>query len=676
MARKDGSGPNPGSLGRWRVPWVGKWPSSGAGSGWVRKLLIGLGALLVVLVVGIGVLVLYLRSRPLNTASGVATSYLQDWQGQHWALMQALVENPPADFVAVHTQMLNGLDASALVLSPGRVTTVGATARANFTAKVDVKARGSWTYSGGLGLVKQQRRWRVVWSPATVHPQLKAGQVFGLSQVWAPRAPILGYNGSVLQSSVPVETIGVEPALITNPQAVLNAFQQYLNIPAAAVNGVLHAPGVQPTWFLPVTQVPPGQFAGVQAKLAAVPGIVSQKASGRAPSIPGSATVVLGTTGPITAQRLSQLGPPYTSGSTVGLSGLEAALERQLAGTPTSTVQLQPAPVTGTASTAAAPTVDLFSFPGTPPQPVQTTLDPVVQAAGEAALARVTSTALPAALVAVDAPTGEIRAIVNRPTGGFDRALAGTYPPGSTFKIITTEGLLAKGMALNSPISCPPQVAVNGRTFKNFEAEAFGTIDLATAFAKSCNTAYVQMASTLTTAQFNKAASMFAFNVPEGLPLSTTLSSVPSPKDKTDQAGASIGQAEDIVSPLHMAGVAATVASGGWHPLLLVTGAGATTTATTTTAFPPLDPAVAQNLRTVMGLVVTQGTGTAAALPGTPVYGKTGTAEFGTGNPPPTHAWFVGFRGNLAFAVVVEGGGVGGAVAAPLAAKFLSGLPG
>ena len=69
--------------------------------------------------------------------------------------------------------------------------------------------------------------------------------------------------------------------------------------------------------------------------------------------------------------------------------------------------------------------------------------------------------------------------------------------------------------------------------------------------------------------------------------------------------------------------------------------------------------------------VVQHGTGTAAAISGQTIGGKTGTAEFGTDTPPKTHAWFIGFRDDLAFAVLVEGGGVGGRVAAPIARSFL-----
>jgi cell division protein FtsI/penicillin-binding protein 2 len=73
-----------------------------------------------------------------------------------------------------------------------------------------------------------------------------------------------------------------------------------------------------------------------------------------------------------------------------------------------------------------------------------------------------------------------------------------------------------------------------------------------------------------------------------------------------------------------------------------------------------------------MRSVVTTGTGTALrSVPGGPVHGKTGTAEYGGGEEPPTHAWFTGFQGDVAFALVVEDGGFGGRTAAPLAADFL-----
>jgi cell division protein FtsI/penicillin-binding protein 2 len=116
-----------------------------------------------------------------------------------------------------------------------------------------------------------------------------------------------------------------------------------------------------------------------------------------------------------------------------------------------------------------------------------------------------------------------------------------------------------------------------------------------------------------------------------------------------------------------MALVAATVSEGRWRQPRLVSAEAE--------AEPPdpLDGKVAGTLRTLMRQVVTEGTAATANLPGK-VGGKTGTAEYGTGDPLPTHAWFIGFRGDLAFAVVVEDGGVGGRVAAPVAARFLRGL--
>jgi cell division protein FtsI/penicillin-binding protein 2 len=89
---------------------------------------------------------------------------------------------------------------------------------------------------------------------------------------------------------------------------------------------------------------------------------------------------------------------------------------------------------------------------------------------------------------------------------------------------------------------------------------------------------------------------------------------------------------------------------------------------------PALDQGELSTLRALMRSVVTSGTGSAlAAVPGE-VAGKSGTAEYGGGDPPPTHAWFIALRGDLAIAVLVENGRSGGSVAAPIAARFFQAL--
>jgi cell division protein FtsI/penicillin-binding protein 2 len=620
----------------------------------MRKALI---ALLAVVVIGAGGLVLYESRQPLNSPSDVAAAYLRDWAARDYAGMQSMVRSAPAGFQTTYTQMASDLQVSSIHVSGAGVHTTGAAASEGDSVTLSLTGLGNWSYNDTLHLSEVKRRWKVDWTPAAAYPQLTAGQRFARVLTWAPRAPILGLDGAVLQSTTQAWSIGVEPAKITNLPAVLSAFQQYASVPTSTVTTVLHTPGAQPTWFLPVLQVAPAQFATLQPELSPVPGIVFEQVSGRVPYAAGAALPVLGTTGPITAELLKGLGAPYAAGDVVGLSGLELAYERQLAGTPSADIELKG--VSGTAVSAS-----LQHFPGTAPVALETTIDPTIQSAAESAMAGVTQNA---ALVALDAATGQVRAVVNRPDDGFDRAIAGSYPPGSTFKVMTSDALLSKGDTLTTTVTCPTSIVVDGKTFKNIEGEATGTIDLQQAFVESCNTAYVQMTQTLTPAQLTSAADTFGFNTPESLGLTSAESSFPPLKDIVDQAGASIGQAEVLASPVHMAGVAAAVASGAWHQPTLIAG----TTATVT----PLDPSVAANLRTLMGLVVTQGTGTAAQLPGTPVYGKTGTAEFGNANPPMSHAWFIGFRGSIAFAVIVEGGGVGGKVAAPLAAKFLSALP-
>jgi cell division protein FtsI/penicillin-binding protein 2 len=272
----------------------------------------------------------------------------------------------------------------------------------------------------------------------------------------------------------------------------------------------------------------------------------------------------------------------------------------------------------------------------------------------------------PAALVAIRPSTGEVVAVTSAPQQGFNRALQGRYPPGSTFKVITSTALLLDGINADSPTTCPHDVTINGRTFQNAEDEELGAIPFRTAFAESCNTAFVQLATKLDASKLTAAAELYGFNQAPTSEIPAETPSFPEPHSEVDQASAAIGQGRVLTTPLQMASVAASVASGVRRP----------TTFRAVAAPPagtPLPAGVAPALQDLMRLVVSEGTAKAARLPaGT--AGKTGTAEFGSGDPPQTHAWFIGFRGDLAFAVIVEDGGFGGAVAAPLARDFLNRL--
>jgi len=355
-----------------------------------------------------------------------------------------------------------------------------------------------------------------------------------------------------------------------------------------------------------------------------------------------------------------RLGAPYQPGDAVGKGGLEQALERRLAGGPTAQVEL--------VDEDGTQVKVLRRFGGKPGAPVRTTIDTRLQLAAEAALGDAGGHF--AALVALQSSTGEIRAMVNLPNGGFPRATRGTYPPGSTFKVVTTAALLQKGVLPSDKVTCPKDIKVGGVTIGNFEQEQLGTIPFNVAFAKSCNTAFVQLATgRLSGSELAQAASRFGFGVPIAPGVPAVTSRAPRAQSSAELAMSAFGQAQVIASPLEMASVAATVGSGTWRAPRLLDQQTLSTLAARQPAPRPLDPAVADTLRGLMREVVTAGTAASAGLPDG-VAGKTGTAEFGSGDKLPTHAWFIGFRGDLAVAVVVEGGGVGGEVAAPIAARF------
>jgi len=586
------------------------------------------------------------------------STYLADWSAGDAAGMGALLDAAPPDLATLAMSLVASAPGSRATYTLTGLTA----AMASYHAHVDLAGFGPVDWDGTLPLVKVAGAWRIRWAASDLFPGLEGVEHLSFHRSWSPRAPILDATGAPLVSEQPAVTVGVEPSHVVVLSQVQSVLASLLGVDPATVSRALAAPGVRPDFFVPILTIPLAQEQQLRPQLAPVPGIVFQRTSARLPASPGLAPQVLGAVGAVTAQRLSQLGPPYEVGDQVGLSGLESVFEHQLAGTPAGSVDVDDA------NGDVVRTVQ--RFPGTVPRPVQVTLDLPTQQAAQAALAGVGK---PAALVAVDTTTGAIRAIVSEPADQpFDRALAGIYPPGSTFKVITTTALLETGRTAATPATCPPELTVDGKTFTNFEGEAPGGLTLERAFAISCNTAFIGLAQQLPAGALAAAAQSYGFGVHWTLPLVSVGGSDPAPADAVEAAASAIGQGQVTASPLQMATVAATAASGQWRaPQLLA--------APTAPPGPPgpaaLPPQVVATLHSLMAEVVSSGTGTAAAVPGEQVYGKTGTAEYGSGNPPPTHAWFIGFRGDLAFAILIEGGGVGGVAAAPLAARFLRALP-
>ena len=349
------------------------------------------------------------------------------------------------------------------------------------------------------------------------------------------------------------------------------------------------------------------------------------------------------------------LGPVGPDGH--GTGGLQAALDGRLAG---AGAAVQVIDVT---TGAVVRTVKQYGSPVGAPD-LRTTLDPAIQRAAQAALAGASG---PAALVAIDTATGEVRAAANHPFTGFPLAVAGSYAPGSTFKVVTALAALVLGASPDSTVDCPATITAGGKVFRNKEPGTRGRISLREAFAQSCNTAFIGLAQQLPQGSISAMARQLGFNAGGPLPIRSVGGSLPPPVDTAEAAADAIGQGRVEASPLSMAAVAAAAADGTWRQphLLACPACGSHLLAAGAVAA----------LRSMMRTAVTSGTATAlSAVPGGPVFAKTGTAEYGTASPPATHAWMIGFQGGLAFAVYVATGASGGQVAGPLAARFLTQL--
>ena len=621
-----------------------------------RSTLVRLSALVV-----LAALVGYGLARPgVSSAEPTVTRFLLAWESRHYLAAAELTTGNPRDVAASLARAYQRLDASNVSMSVARISQDGPSAQAGFTADIDLAGSGLlWAYTGSFRLQHGSHGWRVVWSPSVIVPGMTSKDQLAVVSQFYPRSQVLDSAGQSLITPSTVYEVGVYPGTLADPARTASALSAVTQIPADQIEGQIEE-NLQND-FLELISYTPAQYASLRQRLRTVPGLQVRQTTERLFS--SIAPDVVGTVGTETASVLRADGIEYRPGTTMGLSGLEAAFQRQLVGTPRTDVVLQQ-------SGRAA--VDLKTWPGVPGTPIRTTLNSGVQLAADRALAGLPTSA---AIVAVQASTGKVLAVASNTAAGLPALdpLAGQYEPGQAFTIVSTAALLSTGrLSPSDPVPCPASNSVDGTVFTNDppEPNLGSTPSFQADFTHACATAFAGgLALSLTGTDLTKATDAFGIGGWQ-LPVSTGFAGqIGPPVSEGVLAADMIGTGAVRVSPLGMALAAAVVQSGSWHAPSLVPGmtdAGAGSRGRESAA-------VLSGLRGLMQAAM-QTRQNRVANVGGDVYGQTGTAPFGTG--PLRSTWFVGYQGDVAFAVMElsNSATTPNASAAPLAASFLQNL--
>ncbi len=618
-------------------------------------------AAVLVVAVGIGG-ALWWRQREAGldaAAQDAATSYANAWAAKDLAPVAFADDAAKATFAPA----IKDLGDAEVAVTASDVTRNGDTATATLDVTWTLPGDVPWKYAVPVTLTAKGEDW-VVATPSAGspwHPDLPAGKAFRLERTFGERGDLLDRQGKPLMPLGTVHAVAIDPVNATQESA--SALEPIVGADKGSLATKLQAATASGSRApIPVITYRDADWEPRAARIEALDGIIaptSQQPLGRTRTF---AQPVLGTYGEVTAEMVEKSEGRYEAGDRAGRSGLQAQYDEKLAG------------ATGLAvSVSGEGGVTLFEKAATDGADVETTLDPKVQVAAEKALAD-SKLSVPGAVVAVDVKSGEVLAVANSPTNGFDRALTGKYPPGSTFKVATSYAYLTRGITTPSAkVPCPASVTVDGRTFTNFAGESVsGSPTFFEDFTISCNTAFVGLSGKLGEDDLTTAAKALGIGAGWGETLgvsNTFAGSVPATNGGTDQAAASIGQGRVEVSPVALAVMAGSVGRGTFVPPVLVRGGGGTTRPVA------LDGTAVGQLRSMMASVVSSGSGTVLRnTPGGPVRGKTGTAEHGNDPDALPRTWFTGYQRGVAFAVLVEEGKSGGTVAAPVAKKFLTNL--
>ncbi len=588
--------------------------------------------------------------------------------------------------------IVSGMDGIKPTVSAGPIT----------YDKVDPKATGSlhyawpmpsgpWEYDVAVPLVHNGQGWKAEWSPALLFDKLDATNRLVHTHTAAKRGPITGANNQALVEEFTIVKIGIDKTRVTGDAAVASARALAAAVGVDQDKYAAQVAAASAKAFVVAITLRQGN---VPAQVSTIPGALGVESKSVLPVSDGLAPEVIGTIGEATPDIITASKGAVLAGDLVGLTGLQKRYDTLLRGTPGDKVSLVVRRVTSASASASPSTtgsasakagsaspsskatsaaasasvapVVVYSKDPTPGGALALSLDLTWQLKAESVIEPVPG---PAAVAVIQPSTGAILAMANSAgSAGQADASFGQYAPGSTFKIATTLALLRKGYTPDSIVNCSAAANVEGQPFKNygdFPSNKIGRIPLKDAVAQSCNTAFINEYGTVSGPELQAAAASLGVGIDYdgGFPVNYGI--VPKASSSAMKAQEFIGQGGVLASPVTMAGLTSSVAAGHTVIPWLVTATKPASTAA------PLTEAEAATLQAIMGYTVQTGSG--RVLTGLAAGAKTGTAEYGTGSPLPTHAWMICYTGNdIAIAVWVKDGKSGSGTAGPLIKALLS----
>lgn len=543
-----------------------------------------------------------------------------------------------------------------------------------------------------------------------------------LRVVEAPRGFILDRNGEAMVENRPTFDLYATPEDVTNPAEVTGVLAGILQIPASEIEARLAEGRTRPYQPLLLRKdLDEAMMVAVEERRIDLPGINLRIRPVRAYPSGGTAANLLGYVSEVNQSQLQREEyRDFRPGENLGQSGVERRFDPFIRGVDG-----------GEQIEVDARGRALRLVNRDEPQSgsnVFLTIDRKIQEAAEAAFVGKKGT-----VVAMNPTTGEILAMVSRPS--FDpnlfaqrlsgeewrriatdathplqnRAFQAQYPPGSIFKLmVAIAGLESGALTPETKFNCPGQFYLGNVKFDDWKKGGHGTLDLRGAIVNSCNVYFYQAGLRVGIDEIVRVSRAFGLGEPPGLGLGDEAKgNLPNPQPKRKgqpiwTAGntviASIGQGMVVTSPMQILAMVSAIANGGtiYRPFVvkkIVSLSGDVLEEYEPEAMRQVNvkPETLAFIRQAMLGVVNEGTGQRAKVPGLPIGGKSGTAQVVKKGEEKRqadlkdHAWFASFapvdNPQLAVVVLVENGGFGGAVAAPVAkavyeAAFKDRLPG